>query len=134
MQAAGTKPIWWSRSLFVAFWGPRMSDEAASRRWVSGMLGLASVSALPMALALGEIGVHMHQRALTALAYVCVAAGGVGLVLANKQLKQSYRLARGALGFQYRGLPPREPAVYERWCQAYHLVPYGANDGRPVQH
>jgi hypothetical protein len=128
MRATAAKPIWWSHSQFVAFWGPRMSDEAASSRWVSGILSVASVSALPIALALGEIGIHMHQPALTALVYVCLVSGGVGLAFANTQLKHSYRLTREALGFQYKGLPPREPAVYERWCQAHHLVPYGAND------
>jgi hypothetical protein len=119
-----------SRVRFLAFWGPRLGDEAAVLRWswairLNWAYGLNFVS-LPCIFA----GAWAHVPALILIGVVIYLAQGALIVLAAIRLRASNRAASSALGVRigHGGIagPPRSDAGYEAWCRKHGLRPNSA--------
>lgn len=107
-----------------------MSDEAANTKWAGGMLLATAILSVPVWMVLIVLGGHLHQPEILALGIVILVVAATVEVAGQIKWSQANRIASNAVGFRFKGFPPRTATAYERWCELHQLVPYNANEVR----
>ena len=126
-----------NRAGYLAFWAPRIGEEAARLQWSNAMYALTAWLVGIVWLAAFVVGGRFHLPLLIVLGAVLVPVSVAGLVMSFVRIRQANRAASRCLGVEIRfrrvPSPPKMPARYEEWCRKYSLVPYAANEPTPTE-